>query len=223
MIFPTFKIETEKLAQGFTLVAGCDEVGRGPLAGPVVAAAVILNPSSVSGRRSKTKWWARVRDSKTTSEKERQTLALFIEENCLARSVGTVSHETIDELNIHNAALSAMKLAVDGLTPRPNYLLVDGRHIIKGIKDFEQMWVVDGDAKVLSIAAASIIAKVARDNMLNDLHEQYPSYGFKLNKGYSTKFHREALRRDGPCPVHRKSFGLVKQLANIHHNQPKLA
>jgi ribonuclease HII len=212
MKFPTFKFELEKIANGIETIAGCDEVGIGPLAGPVVAAAVILNPASITGRRSPSKWWARVRDSKTVSEKERQELAIFIEENCLAHSVGIVSHETIDQVNIHNAAMSAMKQAVDGLSAKPQYLFIDGRHKIKKLKQIAQEAVVDGDAKVLSIAAASIIAKVARDKILNDLHEIYPVYSFRLNKGYSTRFHREALVKHGLTPVHRKSFGLVKQI-----------
>jgi len=212
MKLPTYKYELAMIKDGFTLVAGCDEVGRGPLAGPVVAAAVILDPGQVSGRRTSNKWWARVRDSKTVSEKERQTLALFIQENCLHSAQGIVSHETIDSLNIHHAALRAMQQAVEHLAVKPGYLFVDGRYNVKGLEKIPQAWVVDGDAKVLSIAAASILAKVARDKIMDELHETYPHFQFHKNKGYGTKAHRLAIMKHGPCPVHRKTFGLVKQI-----------
>jgi ribonuclease HII len=212
MKLPSYKYELAMIKDGFTLIAGCDEVGRGPLAGPVVAAAVILDPVDVGGRRSGGKWWSRVRDSKTVSEKERQALALFIQENCLHSAQGTVSHETVDSLNIHHAAISAMKQAVERLGVKPGYLLVDGKHYVKGLEKIPQAWVVDGDALVLSIAAASILAKVARDRIMDELHEIYPRYQFHRNKGYGTRAHLDAIRKHGPCPVHRKTFGLVKQI-----------
>jgi ribonuclease HII len=210
MQFPTFDYEIKQIEKGLSFIAGCDEVGLAPLAGPVVAAAVILDPKSVSGRRSKSKWWYRVRDSKTVNEKERQALVPFIQEHCLAFAFGVVSHETIDVLNIHHAALAAMKQAVDGLSMKPGFLFIDGKHKIKAL-DLPQEAIVDGDAKILSISAASIIAKVMRDKLLNRLHEKYPHYNFKQNKGYPTKFHREALVKHGPCPEHRKSFNLVRR------------
>jgi ribonuclease HII len=211
MLFPTFKFETEKFRQGFDLVAGCDEVGIAPLAGPVVACAVILNKDSVSGRRTKSKWWYRVRDSKTVNEKERGVLVDFIKDNSESYALGVVPHETIDQINIYQATMLAMRQALDGLSIKPQFLFIDGRHKLKNLDGIDQEAIVDGDARILSISAASIIAKVYRDNLMSELHEQYPNYNFHLNKGYPTKFHREALDRHGASPVHRRSFGLVKQ------------
>jgi ribonuclease HII len=211
MKFPTFKFETEKFQQGIDLVAGCDEVGIAPLAGPVVACAVILNKENVAGRRTKSKWWYRVRDSKTVNEKERAALVEFIKDNCLAYALGEVPHETIDQINIYQATMQAMRQALDGLSIKPQFLFIDGKHKIKNLDGINQEAVVDGDAKILSISAASIIAKVYRDGVMNELHMRYPNYNFHLNKGYPTKFHREALVKHGPTPVHRRSFALVKQ------------
>lgn len=211
MIFPTFKYETEKLLQGFEYIAGCDEVGVAPLAGPVVSAAVILDKASISGRRTKSKWWYRVRDSKTVNEKERETLVDFIKDHCLTYGIGVVSHETIDQLNIYHAAMAAMKDALASLSIKPQFVFIDGNHKIKNLSDIKQEAVVDGDAKILSISAASIIAKVSRDKIMNELHAQFPCYNFHLNKGYPTKFHREALVKHGAAPVHRRSFALVRQ------------
>jgi ribonuclease HII len=211
MIFPTFKYEINKLKEGFSLIAGCDEVGIAPLAGPVVAAAVILDQDSINGRRTKSKWWYRVRDSKTTNEKEREVLIEFIKEHCQAFAVGIVSHETIDQINIYHAAQAAMLQAIEGLTVKPEFVFIDGNHKLKNLLDVKQETVIDGDAKILSISAASIIAKVYRDKVMNELHANYPSYNFHLNKGYPTKFHRESLKLHGACPVHRRSFDLVKQ------------
>jgi ribonuclease HII len=211
MRFPTFKFETEKFQQGFDLVAGCDEVGIAPLAGPVVACAVILNKDCVSGRRTKSKWWYRVRDSKTVNEKERGVLVDFIKDNCASYALGVVPHETIDKINIYQATMLAMRKALEGLSAQPQFLFIDGRHKIKNLDGINQEAIVDGDAKILSISAASIIAKVYRDNLMSELHVKYPQYNFHLNKGYPTKFHREALVKHGACPVHRRSFGLVKQ------------
>ena len=209
MKFPTYKHETEKHQQGFVLVAGCDEVGIAPLAGPVVAATVILDPTSIGKQRSKSKWWYRVRDSKTTDELERAELLPFIQDHCLDFAVGIVPRETIDEINIHQAAMLAMKKSIDGLKTKPDHIFLDGIHKIKTI-EISQEPVIDGDEKILSISAASIIAKVARDEMLKVLHEQYPMYGFDKHKGYPTKFHRNAMDKWGITPEHRRSFGYVK-------------
>jgi ribonuclease HII len=211
MQFPTFKFETEKYQNGFSLVAGCDEVGVAPLAGPVVAAAVILDPESVIGRRTKTKWWYRVRDSKTVNEKERGVLVDFIKDHCKCYSVGIVTHETIDQLNIYHAAMAAMRQAIESMSVKPELVFIDGNHKVKGLDSVQQQPVIDGDAKILSISAASIIAKVARDKIMNELHAAHSHYNFHLNKGYPTKFHREALVKHGPSPVHRRSFGLVRE------------
>jgi ribonuclease HII len=214
MKFPTYKYEQQKLLEGLTLVAGCDEVGIGPLAGPVVAAAVIIDPQSIAGRRTKSKWWHRVRDSKTTNEKERAELVNFISDHCLSVSVSEVAHETVDKLNIFHAAQLAMRNAIDGLTLKPQFVFVDGRHSVPNISVAQQA-VVDGDAKILSISAASIVAKVARDKLLNALHELYPVYGFDQHKGYSTSVHRNAIRKHGVSPVHRRSFAFVKQYLGV--------
>lgn len=198
-------------------VAGCDEVGIAPLAGPVVAATVILESDSIGKQRSKSKWWYRVRDSKTTNEDERQELVGFIKDHAVDFSVGIVSRETIDEINIHQAAMLAMKKSVDGLKQSPDFLFLDGIHKIKALT-FPQETVIGGDSKVLSIAAASIVAKVARDNILKILHETYPMYGFDKHKGYPTKFHREALLEYGVTPEHRTTFGFVAECLKKFHS-----
>ncbi len=209
MKFPTYKYEREKFLEGFRLVAGCDEVGIAPLAGPVVAATVILDPQSIGKQRSKNKWWYRVRDSKTTSEAERDELVKFIYDHCLDFGVGIVSHETIDEINIYQASLLAMKKSLDNLKQLPDFLFLDGIHKLTTIP-IPQQPVIAGDMKLLSISAASIVAKVARDKILHELHQQYPEYGFNRHKGYGTKFHRESLLKYGVTPAHRTTFGFVQ-------------
>ncbi len=209
MKFPTYKYETQKQQEGFLNVAGCDEVGIAPLAGPVVAAAVILDPKSIDGKRSKSKWWYRVRDSKTTTEEERDELVKFIKDHCVSFAVGIVSREIIDEINIHQAAMLAMKKSVDDLSKQPDYLFLDGMHKVKDLNVVQEA-IVDGDAKILSISAASIIAKVARDEILRKMHETHPLYGFDKHKGYPTKFHREAILKYGVLPEHRTNFGFVQ-------------
>ncbi len=212
MRFPTYKYETQKYSQGFLRVAGCDEVGIAPLAGPVVAATVILDPSSIGKQRSKSKWWYRVRDSKTTNEDEREELVKFIQEHCLDFGIGVIGHETIDEINIHQAAMLAMQKSVSALKQTPDFLFLDGIHKIKKL-NLEQEPIIDGDVKILSISAASIVAKVARDNILKRLDKQFPEYGFVKHKGYGTKAHRQAILKFGISPVHRTSFTFIKQLA----------
>lgn len=210
MRFPTFKRETEKYLAGCLRVAGCDEVGIAPLAGPVVAASVILDPLSIGKQRSKNKWWYRVRDSKTTNEKEREQLVAFIRDHCLDYAIGIVSRETIDEINIHQAAMLAMKKSVEGLTQAPDFLFLDGIHKIKSTV-VPQQAIVGGDEKILSISAASILAKVERDKILSEFNETYPEYGFVKHKGYPTKMHRKAILKYGVTPVHRESFTFVQQ------------
>ena len=220
MKFPNFKYEQEKYLSDYKFVAGCDEVGIGPLAGPVVAATVILDPRSIGNKRSKSKWWYRVRDSKTTNEDEREELVLFIQDHCIDFAVGVVSHETIDEINIFQAALLAMEKSVSGLKKNPDFIFLDGIHKLPKVPIAQQP-IIDGDVKLLSISAASIVAKVTRDKILKDLHQKFPQYGFDKHKGYGTKFHREALLRFGITPVHRKTFGFVaeclKRLQSMRH------
>jgi ribonuclease HII len=183
------------------LLAGVDEVGRGPLAGDVVAAAVILDPDKpVSG----------LRDSKKLSEKRRQILALEIRENALAWSVARASVAEIDELNILQASLLAMRRAVESLAVQPEYVLVDGNRL--PVWSYPSDAVVRGDDRVAEIAAASILAKVQRDGELVALEQQYPGYGFARHKGYPTPMHLQALRELGVTPIHRRSFGPVREL-----------
>jgi ribonuclease HII len=180
------------------LWAGVDEAGRGPLAGPVVAAAVILDDKKrILG----------LADSKILTPLQRDKLYDKIREKALCCSVGMSSVEEIDELNIFHATMLAMKRAVEGLRLKPVKVLVDGNRLPK--LDILSEAIVDGDAKVKSISAASIIAKVTRDRMLVELHEAFPQYGFAAHKGYSTPEHLEALRVHGPCVHHRKHFAPV--------------
>ena len=212
MTIPTYSRERQFLPH-YQLIAGVDEVGRGPLAGPVVAAAVILDPENVGHNRSKTKWWNGVRDSKTVSAEQRSDLAEFIRENALDFGIGFATHEEIDELNIHHASLLAMRRAVEQMKTVPELVLIDGKFIIPGLQCAQDA-VVDGDAKILSIACASIIAKSFRDDWMTKLAEKYPWYGFEQHKGYLTDFHRKRLLEHGPSPVHRMSFSPIKDIMN---------
>ncbi len=185
-------------------LAGVDEVGRGPLAGDVVAAAVILDPKRpITG----------LRDSKKLSEARREALARQIRERARAWAVARASVAEIDELNILQASLLAMRRAVEALQPQPDYVLVDGNRLPRWHYASEP--VVRGDDRVPAIAAASILAKVQRDGELVALEEQYPGYGFAAHKGYPTAAHLAALRRLGVTPVHRKSFAPVKSLLQL--------
>jgi ribonuclease HII len=180
------------------LLAGVDEAGRGPLAGPVVAAAVILDEKKrILG----------LNDSKVLTPLQRDKLYDKIREKALCCSVGMASVAEIDELNIFHATMLAMQRAVEGLRLRPVKVLVDGNRLPK--LDVLSEAIVDGDAKVKCISAASIIAKVTRDRMLVELHAQFPQYGFAAHKGYSTQEHLEALRVHGPCVHHRRHFAPV--------------
>lgn len=195
-------------AQG---VAGVDEVGRGPLAGPVVAAAVILPDAYVL---------AGLADSKRLSARRREALAGILREEAEAWALGSASAEEIDRLNIHHATLLAMRRAVLSLPwVPPEGLLVDGRFTPEG--PWRATAVVGGDASIAAISAASIIAKVARDAMLAELHLSYPEYGFDRHAGYPTAMHLRALERFGPCPEHRRSFAPVARcLENAGAREP---
>ena len=182
-------------------IAGVDEVGRGPLAGDVVTAAVILDPSNpVEG----------LRDSKKLSESRREELAIIIREKAIAWSIARASVAEIDELNILQASLLAMKRAVEALTPQPGYVLVDGNRLPQWSYPSEP--VVKGDDRVPAIAAASILAKVQRDNELVALEQKYPGYGFAAHKGYPTAAHLHALQSLGVTPVHRRSYAPVRRI-----------
>ena len=183
--------------------AGCDEAGRGCLAGPVFAAAVIL-PENFSNEM--------LNDSKQLSEKKRDQLRQIIEKEALAWAVAQVDNEEIDQINILNASITAMHRALDALTVTPEHILVDGNRF-KPYRDIPHHCIVKGDGKYMAIAAASILAKTHRDEYMRQLHEQYPVYDWQRNKGYPTAAHREQIRQHGITPYHRKSFTLLdKQL-----------
>lgn len=184
-----------------SLVCGVDEVGRGPLAGPVVAAAVILDPAHpIAG----------LNDSKKLSETRREWLDVEIRQRALAWSIGRAEVDEIDAINILQASLLAMQRAVAGLVTRPGLALVDGNRV--PVLDCPARAIVGGDASEACISAASIIAKVARDREMVELDREHPGYGFAKHKGYPTRMHLEALREHGISPVHRRSFGPVRRL-----------
>jgi len=204
------KKENSLFAAGITLVAGLDEAGRGPLAGPVVAAAVTLKPEMVE-KFFAVKELKNIKDSKLLPEKKREELFEIIKNNFFEIGVGVCDHETIDRINIYQATFLAMKKAIGALKTKPDYVMLDGRAPIPNLS-LRQENIINGDAFVLSIAAASIIAKVTHDRLIAELAAQYPQYGFLNHKGYGTKEHLEALKKYGPSPIHRKTFGPVKEL-----------
>jgi len=187
------------------LLAGTDEAGRGPLAGNVVAAAVILSPDRlIQG----------LDDSKKLSEKKRQLLAVEIKEKALSWSVVSVTPQQIDEMNILQASLFAMKTAAENLHVSPGHIFVDGN---KPLVDclYANTAIIKGDSRVAEISAASILAKVERDAQMLALHALYPEYGFDKHKGYPTKVHREILNTIGPCPEHRRSYAPVREALQV--------
>lgn len=191
-------LEYEKAARqgGFNLICGVDEAGRGPLAGPVCAAAVIL-PDDVEIEG--------LNDSKKLSEKKREELFPIIKEKAIAYSIAFGTVEEIEEFNILEATYIAMNRAIDSLDISADYALIDGNRVPKGIK-IPCETVVKGDSKSLSIAAASVLAKVTRDRLMLDYDKEYPEYKFSAHKGYGTKAHYEAIEKHGVCPIHRLSF-----------------
>lgn len=194
--------------------AGCDEAGRGPLAGSVFAAAVIFDPQLL-GKEEHRKWLEMLNDSKQLTEKERLTLRPLIEQYAMAWAVVEVTAEEIDRINILKASILGMQRALDRLTIRPEHIIVDGNkwkpYIPEGeVMEIPARTVVKGDGKYLSIAAASVLAKTYRDEYMLRLHEQYPQYHWDTNMGYPTKAHYEAIRKYGITPYHRKTFKLNK-------------
>ncbi len=194
-IMDMYSIENQKRNEGKTYIAGVDEAGRGPLAGPVYAAAVIL---------PKDCFIAGLNDSKKLSEKKREELYDVIIEKALAYSIFSVDEKRIDEINILNATYDAMNGAVNSLKLTPDYVLIDGNRT-QGM-NIEHETVVKGDAKSASIAAASILAKVARDRYISEIAKEYPLYHFEKHKGYGTVLHTEAILKYGPSPIHRRTF-----------------
>ncbi|WP_038069287.1 MULTISPECIES: ribonuclease HII [Thermoanaerobacterium] len=189
------KYENELYNSDYKLIGGIDEVGRGPLAGPVVAGCVILPKQSLIPD---------IDDSKKLSEAKRELLSEIIKKKAISYGIGIIDNERIDRINILNSTYEAMKMAISNLNIKADFLLVDAISIPD--IDIAQMSIVKGDAKSISIAAASIIAKVTRDNLMKKYDEIYPQYGFYKNKGYGTKEHIEAIKKYGPCPIHRKTF-----------------
>lgn len=190
-----YSIENEYKAKGFDIICGIDEAGRGPLAGPVYAAAVILPPDCVIDG---------LNDSKKLTEKKREKLFDEIKEKALAYGVASADEKEIDKINILNATFLAMKRAVDALSVKPELALVDGNQ--KPHTGLEEVTVVKGDAKSMSIAAASVLAKVSRDRFMLEEAEKYPQYEFEKHKGYGTKLHYEKIAQYGVCEIHRRTF-----------------
>lgn len=190
-----YSIENEYREKGFNIICGVDEAGRGPLAGPVYAAAVILPSDCVIEG---------LNDSKKLTEKKREALFDEIKEKALAYGIASADEKEIDEINILNATFLAMKRAIDSLSVRPDLALIDGNQ--KPHTDIEEVTVIKGDAKSMSIAAASVLAKVSRDRFMLETAEKYPQYEFARHKGYGTKLHYEKIAQYGVCDIHRRTF-----------------
>ncbi len=191
------KFELRTGSRGFKSIAGCDEAGRGPLAGPVVAAAVILPEGYTNSA---------IRDSKKLTPLKREKMYTVIEDIALSIGIGIVEPDVIDKINILRASLMAMENAVLTLSAPPDYILIDGIHAID--TPVPQESIIKGDSLSISIAAASIIAKVSRDRIMDGYHNRYPLYNFIKNKGYGTSEHIEAIKKYGRCKIHRKSFNI---------------
>ncbi len=201
-----FEFDNVFYGKGLSFVSGVDEAGRGPLAGPVVAAAVILSKDAfIDG----------VNDSKKLTEQKRNILFDKIKQTSISYGIGIVDSKIIDELNILQATFLAMKKALEQLAVKPNLVLIDGNHTIPNLK-INQQAIVSGDAKSACIACASILAKVTRDSIMLEYAKQYPQYNFEKHKGYGTKAHLEAIQKYGPCPIHRMTF------APLNSKQPEM-
>jgi ribonuclease HII len=195
-MYDLLKFENEALNEGYSIIAGVDEAGRGPLAGPVVASAVIFSIKDVIDT---------IKDSKKLSEKKREKVYGYVIEKAKDYGVGIVDEKEIDRINILNASLKAMKIAVNSLKLVPDILFIDGNKILDGIKT-KQRAIIGGDNLSAFIAASSIIAKVTRDNIMREYDKIFPQYGFAKHKGYGTKEHYKKIKEYGPCDIHRRSF-----------------
>lgn len=202
-------MENKLIQEGYNSVIGIDEAGRGPLAGPVVACACVLKiEEKILLGHPMSKW---IRDSKTLSEKRREKMYDFVIKH-FHIGVGICDHKTVDRINILQATYLAMKKAINDLDNKINdkkIILVDGNKKIPNLS-VRQVAIVNGDKKIKSISAASIIAKVTRDRIMREVHKKYPQYNFSKHKGYGTKIHLDALKKYGPCEIHRKSFAPVR-------------
>ena len=193
---PDYEFEKAAVNSGFSCICGVDEAGRGPLAGPVCAAAVILPEGAVI---------AGLDDSKKLTEKKRERLYDIIKQTAVAYSVAYGTLEEIETVNILEATYLAMNRAIEGLTIKPDFSLIDGNRVPRGIK-IPCETIVKGDSKSMSVAAASVLAKVTRDRLMLEYDKKYPEYNFKKHKGYGTKEHTELIKQYGPCEIHRLSF-----------------
>ena len=199
IVLDNLEYEKKYWNNGYLYVAGADEAGRGPLAGPVYAAAVILKPDTqIEG----------LTDSKKLTEKKRDYYFDIIKEKALCYHIASVDEKIIDEINILNATYLAFRKAIEGLSQKAEVALIDGNRMGELPCDFEL--IVKGDQKSLTIAAASVLAKVSRDRFMDKIAEEYPMYEFAKHKGYGTKLHYEKIKEFGPCPYHRQSFTLIK-------------
>lgn len=209
---PTLKLEKILWREGYKYVAGLDEAGRGSLAGPIVGAAVIFGKlrvsagggSALGGKKNELRG---IRDSKLLSPQKREKLFKSIIKNCLCWTTAKVNEKTIDKIGMAKANQLVFKKAIKKLKIKPDFILVDGRINLDSLK-IPYLSIVDADAKIFSCSAASILAKVWRDNLMRKIAKRYPHYGFTQHKGYGTRRHYQKLRRYGPCPCHRKSFRL---------------
>jgi len=211
MKYLNFSEEKKLWQRGYKRVAGLDEAGRGPLAGPVAAAAVVIQNTRYKILNTKLK---EVNDSKKLSAKKREKLYKLITKNKnIEWAMGIVSEKVIDKINIKNAAELAMEKAVKNLNCKVDFLIIDGNRVKNSkLKSYNLKLVVGGDGKVFSCAAASILAKVTRDRIMLRYHKKYPQYRFDLHKGYGTKLHTKLLKKHGPCKIHRRSFAPIKTL-----------
>ena len=209
------KFESELYAAGYRLIAGADEVGRGALAGPVVAAAVILNPFNVPEG---------IDDSKKLTKLRRQRLEAEIKEAAIAYSIARIENDEIDQINIHHASLLAMGEAVKALQPVPDYVLIDGKFKVPQLA-CPQMSIIKGDCLSVSVGAASILAKEARDRWMREYDEHFPGYGFASHVGYNTRTHQKAIERLGPSTIHRLTFQGVRSFQaalDLHEEEAPL-
>jgi len=199
-------LEEEKklFSQGYKIIGALDEAGRGPLAGPVVAACVIFN-ANISINND----LIRVNDSKKLSGKIREALFELIKQNFIEVGVGICDHKTIDRINILQATFLAMKKAISSIKSKPDFVIIDGSAKLPNFSTPQRAY-IKGDERLFTIAAASIIAKVTRDRIMQEMDKLYPNYGFSRHKGYGTEFHLEKLKQYGPCAIHRLSFNKVK-------------
>ena len=207
MLYPTLEEESQLISQGYRVIAGLDEVGRGALAGPVVAAAVVFPVADSFPRLAK------VRDSKQLNSVTREKLYELIMEEAISVGIGVIASDVIDSVNILNATRMAMASAVKQLAQPPDYLLIDGSALTRITT--VQKCIAGGDKQCFSIACASIIAKVTRDRIMKRYDEEFPEFGFGKHKGYGTKAHCQAIQTFGCCRIHRKTFGRVKEYVNL--------